>query len=176
MKEIHHLLTRKADKTEYSEEPGYWYRTSLHRGYVVGLPDEDPSGWANFDDGRDVDRSEPVFFLHLATVDYCKDPKVEHCGLLLVKDAAQKEVYNRVGIGTASDITWMANASDVSTRIISDTYKFSSCWNLISSIISTGSSSFASCCHYKKQCQPLLRRLPSRPPMIQSCSLRLVVL
>lgn len=112
-KEIHHLLTR-----EYSEEPDYMYRMPLHQGYVIGLPDEDPSGWAEFDDERDVDGSEPIFFLHLATVDYWKDPKVEHYGLLLVKDTTQEEVYNRAGIGTAWDITWMADASDVSTRIV----------------------------------------------------------
>jgi hypothetical protein len=109
-KEIHHLLTRKTDRIEYSEEPGYLYRTPLHQGYAIGLPDEDPSGWAEFDDGRDVDGSEPIFFLHLATVDDWKDPKVEHYGLLLVKNTAQKEVYNRVGIGTAWDVTWMADA------------------------------------------------------------------
>ena len=116
--EIQHLLLKKMEKTEKIDQAGSWYRTPLHEGYSIGLPNDPPSGWVEFDDGLDVDGSAPIFFLHLATIDYWIDPKLEQYGILIVRDPVQEEVYNRVGIGTTWDPSWMEDASKVSTRII----------------------------------------------------------
>ena len=116
--EIQHFLLKKMEKTEKTDQAGSWYRTPLHEGYSIGLPNDPPSGWVEFDDGLDVDGSEPIFFLHLATIDYWIDPKLEQYGILIVRDPVQEEVYNRVGIGTTWDPSWMEDASKVSTRII----------------------------------------------------------
>lgn len=114
---LEHLLTKKVEVTFRGavKEP---YRGPLFAGFSMFRPDEDPFGWVCFDDGREVDITKPLFFLHLATVEYRVDPKTVHYGLVLERVPHDEERYRRVGLGSTWNIDWMGDAQKVDTSIV----------------------------------------------------------
>ncbi|KAF2810966.1 HET-domain-containing protein [Mytilinidion resinicola] len=97
-------------------------RANHWSGRYIAALDNDPSGWALFDDGRDfIDSTKPVFFLVIAAVFLYVTPTFEIYGLLVVKDLSVKDGYVRVGVGAVSDASWLALHADfpkVDTDII----------------------------------------------------------
>jgi hypothetical protein len=84
------------------------YRQPLIHGYAIGLKEEEPYGWIEFNDDRDaLGRVESVFFLPLGDTEYWSAPIVQHCGQLLVKDPTLENVFNRFGIGSVWNSVWM---------------------------------------------------------------------
>lgn len=96
------------------------YRRPLVQGYAIDAKDEESCGWVEFDDDRDsLQRTEPIFFLYLAAAEYyCAAPNIQHWGLLLVKDPALGNVFNRVGMGSVWDLDWMESVERERTAIV----------------------------------------------------------
>jgi hypothetical protein len=119
---ISHLILSAIEKVPTKDLIGEMallsYRQPLVHGHAIGLKDENPYGWIEFDDDRDaLGRTEPVFFLYLGEAEYWTAPKAQYWGLLLVKDPAQEDVFTRVGMGSAWDLGWMDDVECERTAI-----------------------------------------------------------
>ncbi|KAF2667965.1 HET-domain-containing protein [Microthyrium microscopicum] len=116
---ISSVMERNSVNDLIGEKATRAYRQPLIQGFSIGLKDEEPYGWIEFDDDRDaLSEQEDVFFLLLAQADYWTKPFPQHWGLLLVKDQVLENTFNRVGMGSAWNLSFMRDFEREVTAII----------------------------------------------------------
>ncbi|KAK0109307.1 hypothetical protein ONS96_003126 [Cadophora gregata f. sp. sojae] len=113
---------------EFDLEDGHRFirgRANHHLGHYIKIvdTDEEPSGWAVFDDakrGESVFKNQEdkrVFFLYLSDVTFSTAPHFEAYGLLLAKSSIEEEKHVRIGIAAFSDSALIKDESEEDIEI-----------------------------------------------------------
>lgn len=114
---------------EFDPEDGHRFihgRANHRLGHYIKTSDtdENPSGWAVFDDakrGGSIFKNQEdkrVFFLYLSDAEFSTAPHFEAYGLLVAKVPIGEERFVRIGIAAISDSAWIQDEPEENIEII----------------------------------------------------------